>query len=137
MRHIRSKDTEIERILCKALWQEGIRYRKNYKELPGKPDIAITKYKIAIFCDGEFFHGKDWNKLREKLEYSNNSQYWIEKIQRNIKRDWEVERAIQAKGWIVIRFWGKDIKKDVKACVEVIKETIQELKFASDYDNTL
>ncbi len=137
MKHIRSKGTEIERILRKALWKEGIRYRKNYKELPGKPDIAITKYKIAVFCDGEFFHGKNWDQLREKLVYSSNSQYWIEKIQRNINRDLEVERAIQAKGWIVIRFWGKDIKKDVKACVEVIKETIQELKFASDYDNTL
>ena len=75
MQHIRSKDTEIELILRKALWREGIRYRKNYDKLPGKPDIAITKYKIAIFCDGEFFHGKDWNQLQEKLKNSNNSEY--------------------------------------------------------------
>ena len=75
MQHIRSKDTQIELILRKALWNEGIRYRKYYDKLPGKPDIAITKYRIAIFCDGEFFHGKDWDKLQLKLKNSNNSEY--------------------------------------------------------------
>ena len=73
MQHIRSKDTEIELVLRRALWREGIRYRKNYNKLPGKPDIAITKYKIAIFCDGEFFHGKEWNHLQEKLKNSNKT----------------------------------------------------------------
>lgn len=134
MRHIRSKDTEIELILRKALWREGIRYRKNYNKLPGKPDIAITKYKIAIFCDGEFFHGKDWDQLRVKLKNSNNSEYWLKKIQRNITRDYEVEQAIRAQGWIVLRFWGKDIKKDVSMCVKAIKEAIQYVTFSS-YDD--
>lgn len=132
MQHIRSKDTEIELILRKALWREGIRYRKNYDKLPGKPDIAITKYKIAIFCDGEFFHGKDWNQLQEKLKNSNNSEYWIKKIQRNINRDYEVDQAIRAKGWLVLRFWGKDIKQDVGMCVKTIKEAIQYVVFPSD-----
>lgn len=132
MQHIRSKDTEIELILRKALWREGIRYRKNYDKLPGKPDIAITKYKIAIFCDGEFFHGKDWNRLQEKLKNSNNSEYWIKKIQRNINRDCEVDQAIRAKGWLVLRFWGKDIKQDVSMCVKTIKEAIQYVVFSSD-----
>ena len=67
MKNIRGKDTRIEVILRKALWNKGYRYRKNYKKLPGSPDIALTKYKIAIFCDGEFFHGKDWEKLELKL----------------------------------------------------------------------
>lgn len=134
MRHIRSKDTEIELILRKALWREGIRYRKNYNKLPGKPDIAITKYKIAIFCDGEFFHGKDWDQLQVKLKNSNNSEYWLKKIQRNITRDYEVEQAIRAQGWIVLRFWGKDIKKDVSMCVKAIKEAIQYVTFSS-YDD--
>ena len=124
MQHIKSKDTQIERILRKALWREGIRYRKNYDKLPGKPDIAITKYKIAIFCDGEFFHGKDWEQLQIKLKNSNNSDYWIKKIQRNINRDYEVEQAIRAKGWIVLRFWGKDIKHDVNMCVKTVKEAV-------------
>ena len=87
MQNIKSKDTEIEVLLRKALWKKGYRFRKNYSKLPGKPDIAFTKYKIAIFCDGEFFHGKDWEVLKPKLEKSNNSEYWINKIDRNRKRD--------------------------------------------------
>lgn len=126
MQHIRSKDTEIELILRKALWREGIRYRKHYDKLPGKPDIAITKYRIAIFCDGEFFHGKDWDKLQLKLKNSNNSEFWIKKISRNIERDQEVEREIRAEDWIVIRFWGKDIKKNTSECIAAIKEAIHE-----------
>lgn len=134
MQHIKSKGTQIERIFRKALWREGIRYRKNYDKLPGKPDIAITKYKIAIFCDGEFFHGKDWEQLKIKLKNSNNSDYWIKKIQRNINRDYEVEQAIRAKGWIVLRFWGKDIKHDVNMCVKTVKEAIQYTIFSSNDD---
>lgn len=124
MQHIRSKDTEIEMILRKALWKSGIRYRKNYDKLPGKPDIAITKYKIAIFCDGEFFHGKNWDQLSEKLKYSNNSDYWIKKISRNIERDREIDASVRAMGWYVIRFWGKDIKKDIDSCLKVVQEAI-------------
>ena len=135
MKHIRSKDTKIEIILRKALWHEGIRYRKNYDKLPGKPDIAITKYKIAVFCDGEFFHGKDWNQLQVKLKSSNNSEYWLKKIQRNINRDYEVEQEIRAQGWIVLRFWGKDIKQDVNMCVKSIKEAIQYVMLSSDSDD--
>ncbi len=135
MKHIRSKDTKIEIILRKALWHEGIRYRKNYDKLPGKPDIAITKYKIAVFCDGEFFHGKDWNQLQVKLKSSNNSEYWLKKIQRNINHDYEVEQEIRAQGWIVLRFWGKDIKRDVSMCVKSIKEAIQYVIFSSDSDD--
>ena len=135
MKHIRSKDTKIEIILRKALWHEGIRYRKNYDKLPGKPDIAITKYKIAVFCDGEFFHGKDWNQLQVKLKNSNNSEYWLKKIQRNINRDYEVEQEIRAQGWIVLRFWGKDIKQDVNMCVKSIKEAIQYVMLSSDSDD--
>ena len=73
MQNIKSCDTKIEVILRKALWKKGYRYRKNYKKLPGKPDIVMTKYKIVIFCDGEFFHGKDWDTLKTKLLKSNNS----------------------------------------------------------------
>ena len=89
MRAIKSKDTKPEIILRKALWREGIRYRKNWKDLPGKPDIAITKYRIAVFCDSEFFHGQDWEELELKLQKSNNSEFWIGKIKRNIERDKE------------------------------------------------
>ena len=94
MQHIRSDNTKIEAILRKALWNKGYRYRKNYTELPGKPDIVLTKYKIAIFCDGEFFHGKDWEVLKPKLEKGNNSEYWVKKITRNRESDEEVNKKL-------------------------------------------
>lgn len=126
MTHIRSKDTSIEIKLRKALWEKGIRYRKNVTDLPGKPDIVITKYKIAVFCDSEFFHGKDWEVLKPHLEKSNNSEYWIKKVERNMKRDDEVNKKLLFEGWTVIRFWGKDILKRPDECVKVIQETIFE-----------
>lgn len=124
MQHIRSKDTEIEVLLRKALWNKGYRYRKNYKKLPGSPDIVLTKYKIAIFCDGEFFHGKDWEVLKPRLEKSNNSEFWIIKISQNIKRDDEINKRLLFEGWTVIRFWGDEIKKCTDECVKVVEEAI-------------
>lgn len=124
MKNIKSKDTSIENKLRKALWEKGYRYRKNYKELPGKPDIVLMKYKIVIFCDGEFFHGKDWEVLKPRLENGNNSEYWVKKITRNIERDEEVDKQLLFLGWTVIRFWGKDIKRNVSECVKVIEECI-------------
>lgn len=124
MKHIKAKDTAIEVILRKALWERGYRYRKNCKGLPGHPDIVLTKYKIVIFCDGEFFHGKDWEKLKVSLKKSNNSEYWITKIARNMERDEEVNKQLRTLGWSVLRFWGKDIKKDVNGCITTIEEKI-------------
>lgn len=124
MSHIKSKDTSIEVKLRKALWSRGHRYRKNYNELPGKPDIAITKYKIAIFCDSEFFHGKDWEVLKPRLQKGDNAEYWIPKIQRNRERDDEINKKLLFLGWTVIRFWGKDIMKKTDECVKVVEETI-------------
>ena len=121
MQHIKAKDTSIEVKLRKALWNKGYRYRKNYGSLPGKPDIALTKYKIAIFCDSEFFHGKDWEVLKPRLEKSNNSQYWISKISRNRERDDEINKRLLFEGWTVIRFWGKDIIKNADEWVMVIE----------------
>jgi DNA mismatch endonuclease (patch repair protein) len=126
MSRIRSNNTKIEVGFRSALWHEGVRYRKNYKQLPGKPDIAITKYRIAIFCDGEFWHGKNWET--KKLKIQNNREYWIAKIERNMKNDLETEWKLRNMGWIVLRFWGNDIKNNLSTCVEKIKETILQLK---------
>ena len=126
MQHIKSKDTAIEITLRKALWEKGYRYRKNYKKLPGKPDIALVKYKIAIFCDSEFFHGKDWEVKRPKLLNSDNSEYWISKIERNMERDRQNEQQLLFLGWTVVRFWGKEILKHADECVRVIEEVIFE-----------
>lgn len=133
MQHIKSKDTKIEVRLRKALWKKGYRYRKNYKALPGTPDIAITKYKIAIFCDGEFFHGKDWEVLKPRLEKSNNSEFWIKKISRNRERDVEINQKLTFMGWTVIRFWGNDISREIDKCVKAIEETVFDIK--TDLDN--
>lgn len=127
MKYIHSKNTKIEVILRKALWNAGFRYRKNYDKLPGKPDIALTKYKIAIFCDGEFFHGKDWEVLKPKLEKGNNPDFWIKKITRNQQRDDEVNKQLLFMGWTVIRFWGNEIKNNPEQCVKVVEEIIFDL----------
>lgn len=124
MQNIKAQDTSIEVKLRKALWKKGFRYRKNYSELPGKPDIVLTKYKIAIFCDSEFFHGKDWEVLKPKLENGNNSGYWVSKISRNRKRDDEINKRLLFEGWTVIRFWGDEIKKHTDECVTVVEEAI-------------
>ena len=139
MQHIKSKDTKIEVLLRKELWKRGYRYRKNYSKLPGKPDIVLTKYKIAIFCDSEFFHGKDWEVLKPRLEKGNNSDYWLKKISRNRERDDEINKQLLFQGWTVIRFWGKDILKNVDECIKVVEETIFDLKMNQndmdiDYD---
>lgn len=128
MMSIKNKDTSIEMKLRKALWEKGYRYRKNYFVLPGKPDIVLTKYKIAIFCDSEFFHGKDWEVLKPRLEKGNNSEYWLKKISRNRERDDAINKKLLFCGWTVIRFWGKDIIKDVEQCVKVIEDCIFDLQ---------
>lgn len=126
MQNIKGKDTSIEIKLRKALWHKGYRYRKNYKKLPGTPDIAITKYKIAIFCDSEFFHGKDWQIVKPRLMQGSNPDYWISKIERNKERDSEINKKLTYLDWTVIRFWGEEIKKDIEGCVGVVREAIIE-----------
>lgn len=132
MQHIKSSDTKIEILLRKALWGKGYRYRKNLKTLPGRPDIVLPKYKIAIFCDSEFFHGKDWETLQQKLEKSNNSEYWIRKIAKNRKRDDEINKELLFLGWTVVRFWGNDIKKNTEGCLRTIEEIIFDLNNGRD-----
>lgn len=132
MKAIKGKDTSIEVKLRKALWKAGYRYRKNHKVIPGCPDIALTKYKIAIFCDGEFFHGKDWEVLKPRLQKGKNPEYWVNKIQRNMDRDDEKDKQLLFLGWTVIHFWGKDIMKNTDECIRVIQETIFDVKMQED-----
>ena len=124
MSKIHSKDTSIELLLRKALWHKGYRYRKNYKVLPGSPDIVLTKYKIAIFCDSEFFHGKDWDSLKTRLEKGKNPEFWINKIERNRNRDYENDKKLLFLGYTVIHFWGQDIIKHTDECIQAIEESI-------------
>jgi DNA mismatch endonuclease (patch repair protein) len=115
MSRIHGKDTSIEIRLRKALWHNGVRYRVNDRRLPGCPDIAITKYKIAVFCDGEFWHGKNWESKKGTIK--SNAEYWTNKIERNMARDSKATEELRRLGWAVLRFWGGDIKKYLDACV--------------------
>lgn len=123
MQAVKSSGSQIETILGKALWREGFRYRKNDKTVFGKPDFTLKKYKIAIFADSEFWHGKDWN-IR-KHEHKSNIEFWHKKIERNIERDKEVNKKLKYDNWIVIRFWGKDIKNNLRNCVERVIKAVK------------
>lgn len=118
MSHIRSHDTKPEILLRHTLWQYGLRYRKNDTRLPGKPDIVISRYRIAIFVDGDFFHGRDMAKIDNQVK--SNREYWISKIKRNKERDKQINEELTEEGWIVLRFWEHDIKKNLQDCIQQI-----------------
>jgi len=122
MANVHLKGSEAESTLAKTLWYKGYRYRLNYKKLPGSPDIALTKYKIAIFIDGEFWHGQNWEDRKKKLKA--NRVYWIEKIEENIERDKRNDKLLIEMGWIPIHFWEKELKKSFAVCVNTIEEMI-------------
>ena len=126
MQAIKSSGSKIEVTLAKALWNLGYRYRKNDKTVFGKPDLTLKKYKLAIFVDGEFWHGKDWNKRKQHL--ISNKNYWINKIERNMKRDKLVKLKLRKEGWNVLRFWGKEIENNLKNCISKIEIKLNESK---------
>lgn len=123
MQAIKSKGSQIETLLGKALWEKGYRYRRNNKSVYGKPDFTLKKYKIAIFCDSEFWHGYNWEE--RKKDFKSNQNFWLTKIRRNIERDKEVNEQLRKEGWTILRFWGKNIKKNLLFCISEIEEAIQ------------
>ncbi|MBE8727290.1 very short patch repair endonuclease [Flavobacterium hungaricum] len=123
MQAIKSTNTKEEVRLAKALWKLGYRYRKNNKKIFGKPDLTFASYKIAIFIDSEFFHGKDWET--QQLRIKSNRDYWIPKIERNRKRDIEVNEYLLSKNWKVLRFWSKEIQKELESCIKKIRQEIE------------
>jgi DNA mismatch endonuclease (patch repair protein) len=122
MSAIKSKGTKDEVRLAKALWHLGYRYRKNDKTVFGKPDLTFKKYKIAVFVDSEFFHGKDWETEVQRIK--SNTEFWQKKIERNIQRDIEVNEYLTAQGWKVIRFWSGKVEKDLNYCITEIQKEI-------------
>ena len=122
MQHVKNKDSQIELKLRKALWHAGFRYRKNYRAVFGCPDIVFLRLKIAVFCDSEFWHGYDWEN--RKHDFKSHQEFWIPKIERNMARDKEVNERLQAEGWTVLRFFGREIKNNVDECVKIIAATI-------------
>lgn len=111
----RKTDTRHEQRLRSALWRAGCRFRKNMRELPGTPDIVFTKAKLVIFCDGDFWHGRDWEQRKTRLQSGSNPGYWVKKIGRNMERDREITKLLETSGWKVLRFWESDILRDPQA----------------------
>lgn len=124
MAAIHSNNTKPEILLRKALWHKGLRFRVHYKQLPGRPDIVFTKAKIAVFCDGDYWHGHNWvirGLPSIEAELAGYSEYWRNKISENIRRDTENNKKLESDGWIVLRFWESDIKRDVNHYSDMIK----------------
>lgn len=123
MQAIKSENTKDEVLLAKALWKRGWRYRKNNKKIFGKPDLTFVRQKLAIFVDSEYFHGKDWDK--EKYRIKSNRPFWWAKIEGNIQRDLRVNEQLINSGWKVMRFWSKEIRKNLAYCVREIEQNLK------------
>lgn len=128
MQRVKNSDSQIELLLRHELWKRGFRYRKNVKYIFGRPDIAFIGLKIAVFVDSEFWHGFNWEE--KKHEIKSNRDFWIKKIERNIERDIEVNSYLEKEGWVVLRFWGNDIKRNVSACANQIETVVRERRNA-------
>jgi DNA mismatch endonuclease (patch repair protein) len=120
----RRSDTQHEQILRRELWRMGLRFRKNVETLPGKPDIVFSMARVAVFCDGDFWHGRNWKKLKPKLEQGTNAKYWLAKIAGNIDRDKRKSIILKKAGWCVIRLWESDIKRNPTASAMRIQKTV-------------
>ncbi len=131
MQAVKATGSKIETTLAKALFAQGLRYRKNNKSVFGKPDLTFKKLKVAVFVDSEFWHGKDWEI--KKNDHKSNLDFWHTKIQRNIERDKEVNEKLLADGWIVIRFWGEEIKKNLNKCINKVQRILNESKRENKY----
>lgn len=123
MKKVKNKDSKIEIILRKELWDRGLRYQKNVTSIFGKPDLVFKGKKVAVFCDSEFWHGYNWEE--RKKDFKSNQEFWIPKIERNMERDYEVTKELEKQGWIVLRFWGNEIKKNTVGCADIIEQTIR------------
>lgn len=124
MQAIKNKDTKIEILLRKELWKRSLRYRKNLNTVFGHPDIVFLRKKIAVFVDSEFWHGFDWEN--RKKDFKSHQEFWIPKIERNMERDIEVNEKLKSEGWTVIRFWGKQIKRNTKECADIVEKAVRQ-----------
>jgi len=123
MQAVKNKDSKIELLLRNELWKRGLRYQKNKTNIYGKPDIVFKGKKIAVFCDSEFWHGYNWEE--RKKDFKSHQEFWIPKIERNMKRDIEVTQKLESDGWTVLRFWGNEIKKETEKCADIIEKAVK------------
>jgi DNA mismatch endonuclease, patch repair protein len=105
-----------ERLLRSLLWRRGFRFRKNVKAIAGKPDLVFRRERVAVFCDGDFWHGRGWKRLSSKLRSGANASYWVAKIRANMLRDRRTSLVLVRDGWHVVRVWETDILSDPGGC---------------------
>ncbi len=122
-------NTKPELLVRHELWKKGLRYRKNVSGLPGVPDLVFSRARVAVFCDGDFWHGKDWIIRKPKLARGNNSRYWIAKIERNMERDGENNLLLQKNGWVVLRFWESEIRNNLSGVIDSIVSSLRREKY--------
>jgi DNA mismatch endonuclease (patch repair protein) len=120
----RKRDTAPEQLLGRVLWRQGLRYRKDVARLPGRPDLVFSSARVVVFCDGDFWHGKDWRKRSAKLARGTNASYWLAKVARNIERDREQQKALCALGWTVLRFWESQIHDDTESVARRVQKAV-------------
>lgn len=119
MSRIRSEDTKVELMLRRALFSRGLRYRLHRRELPGRPDIVFPREKVAVFVDGDFWHGWNYEDWTDNLK-----PYWRDKIARNIRRDGLVTEQLRGRGWKVLRIWEHEIEADVASCADQVERAL-------------
>ena len=120
----RSSGTKPERMLARELWRRGYRYRKNVRTVPGSPDICFKRRKVAVFVDGEFWHGRNWQHERQRIK--SNRDFWYTKIERNMARDSRVNQRLHAMGWTVLRFWESEVRKHLSDCADRVEEALRQ-----------
>lgn len=121
---IKATETKGERLLRSAIWRLGLRFKKNVRHLPGKPDVVFTLEKVAVFCDGDFWHGRNWSKDKRRLQQGPNAPYWLAKIAANRERDKRRNKELRNLGWSVLRFWESDVMADPSGAADRIAEVV-------------
>jgi DNA mismatch endonuclease (patch repair protein) len=137
MSAVKGRGSKAEIALARSMWNLGLRYRKHPKHVMGKPDFIFAKLKIAVFCDGDFWHGKGWGKRgfkswEEQFEGLHNRDFWRDKIARNMARDEYVSKELQRAGWIVLRFLESEILREPNSYAEIIKDIVKQKRALLD-----
>ncbi len=120
-------------MLRRTLWRRGLRYRKNAPDLPGRPDIVFRSARLAVFCDGDFWHGADWESRKAKLAQGHNAAYWVAKIERNRARDAEVNERLRSMGWRSLRLWESAICSDAEGVADQVERAVRQLRAAGEF----
>lgn len=119
------RDTRPEVLLRQALWRIGLRYRVDVGSLPGRPDVVVPAARLAVFCDGDFWHGRDLRSRLKKLASGHNARYWVSKIKGNVDRDRRVDRLLNDSGWEVLRLWERDVLADPEYAARAVLRVVR------------